>query len=216
MSGVCFLAAVGITTIAVSSYLILKGEKLYRRVEGVLLRIFPQKARDPYVFNRKELSGHVILVGAEQMGSDILAFLKTKFKDKSQIVVVDFNPAIISTIRAGGYNAVFGDISDPEVLEELELERAKLVIITDPDIDDNAHFIKFAKGKNYRGPIICTSYWLHDAVKLYEGGADYVVVPEEVGGDHIAKVLSENWEHLDKIKKKKSKNFGELLSHKIF
>lgn len=210
------IAACGIVTITISSYLILKGEKIYRRMEGSLSKIFPQKAHDPYVTNREGLKDHAILVGGEQMGSDILGFLKTKFKDKSQIVVVDFNPGIINTLRAGGYNAVFGDISDPEVLEELELGKAKLVIITDPDIDDNSHFIKFAKEKNYKGPIICTSYWIHDAVKLYEGGADFVVVPEEVGGEHIARVLSENWNDLGKIKKKRSKHFEELLSHKIF
>lgn len=213
---VSLIAACAIVTITFSSYLILNGDKIYRRVESLLSRVFPQKTHDPYVINREGLSQHAVLIGGEQMGSDILNFLRTKFRDKSQIVVVDFNPGIIDQLRASGYNAVFGDISDPEVLEELELGKAKVVIITDPDIDDNSHFIKFAKEKNFRGPIICTSYWIHDAVKLYETGADYVVVPEEVGGEHVARVLAENWEDLVKIKKKRSKHFEELLSHKIF
>ena len=150
------------------------------------------------------------------MGSDILNFLKGKIKDKEQIVVVDFNPEIINSLQANGFNAVFGDISDPEVLEELELGKARLMIITDPDIADSALLIKFAKEKNYRGPFVVTSYWLHDAIKLYEMGADYVVVPETVGGRHISRFLAENWEDLGKIKKAKSKHFEELLSHKIF
>lgn len=213
---VSLVAAVGIATIALSSYLILYGDKIYRRFEKYFSKVFPEIHHDPYVANRETLSGHVILVGVEQMGSDILKFLKGKIRDKQQIVVVDFNPEIISTLRSSGFNAVFGDVSDPEVLEELEFGRAKLVIITDPDIGDNQQLIQFAKGKNYRGPIISTSYWMHDAVKLYEAGADYVVVPEEVGGDHVAKILSEHWEHLDRIKKRRSKNFEELLSHEIF
>lgn len=213
---VSLLAAVGIATMALSSYLILYGDKIYKRVEKHLTRVFPETHHDPYVANREILSGHVILVGAEQMGSDILKFLKGKIRDKNQIVVVDFNPEIIDTLRASGFNAVFGDIADPEVLEQLEFGRAQLVVITDPDIGDNEHLIKFAKEKNFRGPIIGTSYWVHDAVKLYEAGADYVVVPEEVGGDHVAKILSEHWEHLDKIKKRRSKNFEELMSHKVF
>ena len=61
-----------------------------------------------------------------------------------------------------------------------------------------------------------TSYWLHDAIKLYEMGADYVVVPETIGGRHVSRVLAENWEDLGKIKKAKSKHFEELLQHKIF
>lgn len=213
---VALLATVGIFTITVSSYLIMHGAKIYRLFEKYIVRTFPEKSRDPYVSNRESLSDHAILVGVEQMGSDILGFLKTKFKDKQQIVVVDFNPEIMNRLRAGGYNAVFGDISDPEVLEELELGRAKVIITTDPDISDNSLLIKEAKAKNFKGVIISTAYWLHDAVKLYEIGADYVVVPEEVGGEHVARILFDNWEHLDKIKKRRSKNFEELLAHKIF
>lgn len=210
------ISAVGVATITISSYMILFGGKIYRVIEKPFARIFPERAHDPYVSHRENLLGHTILVGAEQMGWDILEFLKTKYKDKKQILVVDFNPEIINALNAAGYNAVFGDISDPEVLEELELGKANLVIITDPDVSDNDQLIKFAKERNYRGPVISTAYWLHDAIKLYELGADYVVVPETVGGKHLSKILGEEWDELSKIKKQKSRNFEELMSHKIF
>lgn len=213
---VSLVAAVGIVTITLSSYLILYGDRIYRLFEKVLSRVFPEKPRDPYVSDRKSLADHVILVGAEQMGWDILEFLKKHLHDKKQILVVDFNPEITNAITAAGFTAVFGDISDPEVLEELEFSKAKLVVITDPDVSDNVHLIKFTKEKNYKGPIISTAYWLHDAVKLYEAGADYVVVPETIGGKHVARILGEYWDDLSQIKKKKSKYFEELLGHKIF
>ena len=213
---VSLMAAVGIATITISSSLILKGDLLYRRFEPRLSRLFPQKKHDPYVSNRESLADHVVLVGGEQMGSDILEFLKRRFKDKNQIVVVDFNPEIIKSLAAAGFNAVFGDISDPEVLEELEFAKAKLIIITDPDFGDASLLIKFAKSKNYRGPIITTAYWIHDAVKMYEFGADYVVVPETIGGDHVSRILGEHWDDLSKIKKARSKNFDDLLSRKLF
>ena len=213
---VSLMAAVGIATITISSYLILKGDLLYRRFEPRLSRLFPQKKHDPYVSNRESLADHVVLVGGEQMGSDILEFLKRRFKDKNQIVVVDFNPEIIKSLAAAGFNAVFGDISDPEVLEELEFAKAKLIIITDPDFGDASLLIKFAKSKNYRGPIITTAYWIHDAVKMYEFGADYVVVPEPIGGDHVSRILGDHWDDLSKIKKARSKNFDDLLSRKLF
>lgn len=213
---VSLMAAVGITTITISSYLILKGDLLYRRFESRLSKIFPQKKHDPYVTNRESLSDHIVLVGGEQMGSDILEFLKNKFKDKNQIVVVDFNPEIIKSLAAAGYNAVFGDISDPEVLEELELTKARLIVITDPDYGDTSLLIKFAKSKNYRGPIIATAYWIHEAIKMYEFGADYVVVPETIGGDHVSRILGEHWDDLSKIKKARGKNFDDLLSRKLF
>lgn len=215
-SDVALVAAVAIVTITLSSYLILYGDKIYRYISAPMAKIFPEKQHDPYVANRENLKDHVILVGGEQMGSDILHFLKTKISDKDQIVVVDFNPKIFNSLRAGGFNAVFGDISDPEVLEELELGRARLLVITDPDIGDSHQIIAFARAKNFKGPIIGTSYWIHDAIRLYEMGADFVVVPETVGGKHIARILSGNWDNLAAIKKEKGKHFEDLVAHKIF
>lgn len=213
---VALVAAVAISTITLSSYLILYGDRIYKYISGPMARLFPEKQHDPYVANREKLKDHVILVGGEQMGSDILSFLSGKISDKDQIVVVDFNPKIFNSLKASGFNAVFGDISDPEVLEELEFGKARLVVITDPDIGDSHQLIAFAREKNYKGPIVGTAYWIHDAVKLYEMGADYVVVPEEVGGKHVARILAEHWENLGKMKKEKSKHFEDLLAHKIF
>ena len=42
------------------------------------------------------------------------------------------------------------------------------------------------------------------------------MVPEDVGGKHVARVLSDHWDNLKAIKKAKSKRFEELISRKIF
>ncbi|MEK7581260.1 MAG: cation:proton antiporter [Patescibacteria group bacterium] len=215
-SEVALVAAIGVVTITLSSYMILYGAAIYKYLQGPIAKIFPEKGNDPYVAHRDNLKDHIVLVGGEQMGSDILAYLATKIKDKNQILVIDFNPTIFNQLTSAGYNAVFGDISDPEVIEELELGRASLIVITDPDIADSLGLIEAAREKNYKGPIIGAAYWIHDAIKLYESGADYVIVPETVGGKHIARILAENWDDLDKIKKEKSRHFEELVSHKIF
>lgn len=213
---VSVFAGVGIVTITLSSYLILYGDKLWRLVAAPMSRAFPEKPVEPAVVNRDQLTDHFILVGAEQMGWDILEYLAGRLHSKKQIVVVDFNPETIKTLAASGYNAVFGDIGDPELADDLMLERAKVIISTVPDAVDTSYLIRTAKDHNFRGPIIVTSYWMHDAVKLYEMGADYVVVPEEVGGQHVAKILSEFWDNPGKIKKARHKHFEDLMSHKIF
>ena len=213
---VSFISSVAIFTIAVSSYLIINGSKIYR-VFRDKIKIIERKKMAIHNIAKKDLENHLVLVGAEQMGSDILSFLKNKAEDTRQsLVVVDFNPAIIDNLIANNLNVIFGDISDPEVLEQLNLKDAKLIVTTVPDLVDNINLIKFAKEKGYMGPIICASYWLHDAVKLYETGADYVVVPEDVGGKHVARILADHWDNLKAIKKSKSKYFEDLLSHKMF
>ena len=213
---VSFISSVAIFTIAASSYLIINGGKIYRVLRSRIKIIERNKVAIGNI-SEKDLENHLLLVGAEQMGSDILDYLKNKAKDTGQsVVVVDFNPQIVESLVAGNFNVVFGDISDPEILEQLNLARAKLIITTVPDLVDNTNLIKFAKEEGYTGPIICASYWLHDAVKLYEAGADLVVVPEDVGGKHVARVLSDHWDNLKAIKKAKSKRFEELVSRKIF
>ena len=215
-SEVGLVAAVGVVTITLSSYLILYGDAIYRYLQKPMSKVFPEKGHDPYVANRESLKDHVILVGGEQMGWDILHSLKNKFDDKSKIVVVDFNPDIHKSLAASGYNAVFGDITDPDVLAELEIARARLIVITDPDIYDSLHLLKFSHKKNFKGPVIATAYWIHDAIKLYEAGCDYVIVPEAIGGKHVGRILSEHWDNLNALKKDKSKHFEELVSRKIF
>ena len=213
---VSFISSVAIFTIAVSSYLVINGSKIYRLLRNKV-KIIERRKTATFAIPKKDLQNHIILVGAEQMGNDILDFLTTKIKETDQsLVVVDFNPAIVESLPAGNVNVIFGDISDPEVLEQLNLSEAKLIITTVPDLIDNINLIKFAKENGYLGPIIAASYWLHDAIKLYEIGADYVVVPEEVGGKHVARVLADHWENLKEIKKTRSKHFEELLAHRIF
>lgn len=212
---VALVAAVAMVTITASSYLILYGDKIYQMLSRAMARFLPDPPADPYVLASQKLSGHMIVVGAEQMGWDILEFLSKKAK-KENILVVDFNPEVIKAVTAGGFTAVFGDIGDPEVLEQLELGKASLVVVTDPNLSDNMALIKFAKENGFAGPIIVSCYWLHDAIKLYEAGAHYVVVPEEVGGDQVAGVLEANWGDFSKIKKAKNRNFDRLLSRRIF
>lgn len=215
-SVVSFISSVAIFTIAVSSYLILNGSKIYRFIGPKLKILERKKTISAGEVTKKEFENHTVLVGCEQMGNDILNFLKSKNDDLDKIVVVDFNPEIISSLQASGTNVVFGDISDPETLDQLNLSTARLLITTIPDLIDNIHLIKFAKSKGFHGPVVAAAYWVHDAIRMYEAGADYVVVPETVGGKHISRYLAENWEHLGQIKKAKSKHFEELISRKVF
>ena len=213
---VSIISSVAVITIVVSSYLITSGSRIYRKF-GSRIKLVEGRQGIQMGVLPVDIENHMILVGAEQMGSDILTFLKSKEKEsKTPVVVVDFNPRIIKTLQASGVKVLGGDIADPETLEALNLEKARLIVTTVPDVGDNINLIKYARDKNFKGPVIAVSYWIHEAIKLYEAGADYVIVPETVGGKHVARILSEHWDNLNGIKKARSKHFEELISHKIF
>lgn len=144
-----------------------------------------------------DLSGHIVLIGANRMGGSIIEFIKGL---NEKIVVIDFDPDIVKKLKEKNVNTFFGDISDLEIQKKANLEKAKLIISTVADLEDNLILVKIVKRKNMAKLIVAASDF-NDAKKLYEEGADYVVMPHLAGGRHIAKILEgNNLEHIVNFK----------------
>ncbi|MBI2622295.1 NAD-binding protein, partial [Candidatus Microgenomates bacterium] len=88
----------------------------------------------------------------------------------------------------GNVTTIFGDISDPEVLEKANVKKAKLIISTVTDLDDNLVLIAESKRAG-KARLVVVANDEDEAKELYRAGADLVVVPHLVGGDHIATLL---------------------------
>jgi voltage-gated potassium channel Kch len=200
-----------ILTIAASSFLLHKASTVYRFLSP-RLSFFERPGEEPRITRAEPFCDHVILVGCEQMGQDILKFLEER---ETKFVVVDFNPAVIRSLTAKKVGCIFGDISDPEILDELNLSAAKLIISTVPDLDDNLIILSEAKRRDFAGIFILASYWVEDGIKLYNQGADYVVVPEFIGGKHLERILADHWQDLSEIREAKDKHLQELLEKRI-
>ncbi len=205
---VSMVALIGVITITVSSYMILYSNSLYEKLSP-FIGFFERRSTQEASVKTEGLEGHIVLLGCEQIGRDLLDFFKAKNVPRSKLLIVDFNPSIVDTLTAEGYQVVYGDIADTELLEELHLNKAVLIISTIPDI--NLTLLGFVRRKGFNGPIIVTAYWAHDAIKLYEAGADYVIVPELIGGDHTARILSDHWLDLAGLKKVKETNLARLI-----
>lgn len=207
---VSLVAAVGIITITVSSYMITHSNWLYTKLAKYLDVFERKQLAEGIIIKEGNFSDHIVLVGAEQVGKDLLRFL-TKKTDGGKIIVVDFNPAVIENLAADGINALYGDIADFELLADLNFAAAKLIISTVPDVVDNLTLVKTAKNAGFAGPIITTAYWAKDGVTLYEAGADFVLVPELAASSKVIRILAESWENLDQIRVAKPKHLEELL-----
>ncbi len=191
---VSLVTLVGVLTFAFSIYVIGAVDKLYKSFEKQI-RFFERK-------NIKGLSGeilktqdHVVLIGANRTGKSILDALRDK---KIEVVVVDLDPSVVKTLKKDGVKSIFGDIGDSDIQDRVMLDNAKLVISTIPDFEENIFLTRFIKNKNKKAKIIVTALEEGEARKLYETGADYVILPHLAGGRQIANLLSEN--SLEKIK----------------
>ncbi|MBI3069929.1 MAG: cation:proton antiporter [Candidatus Levybacteria bacterium] len=186
---VALVTLVGVITFALSSYMILGNNTLYRWL-GRYLNIFERKdAHEERIGKHKIFKEHIVLVGANRIGQSILDSLKSL---NHEVVVVDFDPDIIKRLEGQNIDSFFGDITDLDIQEVAQLVSAKLVISTVPDIEDNLLLLKGVKKNKNRVKVIVVAQDDEEARQLYKEGADYVVLPHLAGGRHIAKIISEN------------------------
>lgn len=199
-SEVSLVTLVGVITITISSYLILHGDELYSFLRpslkwmefrgGKLEKVF--EANIPY-------ANHVILLGVHRMGANILSALKAI---EEQYVLVDFDPAVVEKYSGRKEPIIYGDISEDEIKETAVLHRARAVISTIPDFDDNVHLLQYIKKENPKAIVIVTAENEWEAKELYELGAQYVILPHFIGGLQIAQAIKrdQDFEHLDKLR----------------
>ncbi len=63
---------------------------------------------------------------------------------------------------------------------------------------------------NTRAIIIVTANQLEDALKLYDIGADYVIMPHFLGGEHVSVMVEDFTDNVNKIIETKVKHIEEL------
>ncbi|MDE2312208.1 MAG: NAD-binding protein, partial [Patescibacteria group bacterium] len=147
------------------------------------------------------LKNHIVLVGAHRMGHHLVDALT---KQDRQFVIVDFNPEIIERYLQQNIPAICGDISDPYIQEQVSLSKAKVIISTVPDLNDNLALIDAVKkhAPRSRPKLIFLAQDEEEIKHLYAQDIDYVISPHFMGGLHLAKILSEdhNFRGLKKLR----------------
>ncbi|HET9946993.1 MAG TPA: cation:proton antiporter [Patescibacteria group bacterium] len=186
-----------------ATYIVLYNNNLYRLVEKYLPKIGGEKHREKLALSEFDFSNHIVLIGGTRMGETILNALG---ENPDDVIVVDFDPMVIENLRAQGIPVLFGDIMDQEIQELVQLDRAKLVVSTLSDLENNIFIIKSAHAAKKKVKVIVMAYDIDEAKKLYEEGADYVVLPHIAGGRQIAHtVKTDEFEKLEELKEKDKK-----------
>ena len=129
----------------------------------------------------------IVLFGAHRMGS---MFLREYKGDKNEILVVDFNPEIIKYLTKKKIPCVYADYGNPEVFEMLKLIGPEIVISTIPSKEENMKIIRMVKEDGHDDKVIVVSETIHEAIDLYEHGADYVIIPKVLSGEGISEIIN--------------------------
>ena len=196
------ITVTGVITFVASTYMISHSHALYMRLHKYLSVFERRNTKKEEIIdpdNIEEIDDHVVVIGGDILGRSIVEALPHDEK----IIVVDFDPEIVRRWNRVNVRRLFGDITDFDIQERASLKKAKLVISTIPDIQDNFLLLKMLNRENRRAKIFMMSLEPKDAKSLYKAGADYVILPHLAGGRQIAKLIKEGeLGSLDEVKDK--------------
>jgi len=199
------IVLVAIISIAITPYTMRLGKPFYYLFSFMDKIPINLKKEGHYLAPGKKT---VMLVGCHRMGS---VFLKNLEKSKDKLLVVDFNPEIISSLAKQKISCVYGDIDNCEFVNNLPLKDLKVAISTIPKKEDNLMLIKYLRAANKNVFIIITAEKIHDALELYEAGADYVITPFISGAEHTVELIRKlNKQDFKKLRQEQIKHLEEL------
>jgi voltage-gated potassium channel Kch len=188
------MAAVAVLSVIISSIMITYSRSIYPFMLPVL-SFFEHKSRVHFLEKRieEELDDHVVLIGAHRVGSPIVDHLESM---KIPFVVLDFNPHVVEAMRERGIRVIYGDMGDPDILDSLQLEKAKLIISTAQDMEDNEVLLDECRKKRIRAKVVARALDHIHAKALKDLGAEYVILPEKVSGDFLVTQLKNHWPNI--------------------
>lgn len=183
---VTLITAVGMITIAGSSYLIQYAEPIYEHLRGPL-SIFERRHPLEKASDRpKKRSNHVVLIGCKRTGPQILAAL---LKDGKKVTVVDIDPSVVQDLLDRGIDAVYGDATDPDIREEIGVHAAKTVISTMNDFPAQRDLVRHIRHTNKKTTIVCGADDVENGNALYAAGCTYVLMAHLTAGAMFADVI---------------------------
>lgn len=178
---VAMLTLVAIITIASSTYLIMYSDTVYEWL-APYLKIFERKN----VRSEPDLGEEYdVVIFGFKTGSR--SFIKGFQRLRKRYLVVDYDPEVVDMLVQEGIDAVYGDGNDTEFLEDLPLEKAKMIVITATDVTVNATIVSHVAHRHPDVLIIAKAEEAHEAQELYDKGASYVMMPHFLGSVEVSR-----------------------------
>jgi CPA2 family monovalent cation:H+ antiporter-2 len=99
----------------------------------------------PMTVDLNRLAGHAVVVGYGRVGGRIGEALMA---NAINIVVVEDDRTIVRKLRERDISAVFGNASEPDVLIQAHIHRARMLVIATPDTADARRMVETARAVN--------------------------------------------------------------------
>lgn len=134
----------------------------------------------------RKLEEHIIICGYGRVGKSAATSLRESSK---QVVIIDSDPAVVQQAIEDGFLALEGDASNDDVLLEAEIQKAWGIIITTGEDSLNLFIVLSAKSINSKLFTVARANQSSSEIKFQRAGADRVVSPHHIGGQHMANIM---------------------------
>lgn len=202
------LTLVALITFGVSTYLIKYDNRLYKHFESDL-RLFERK-KTTYEQEPALHSFPIVLFGYRKGGHE---FIKTFKQMEKRFLIVDYDPEVADTLEQMHQSFLYGDATDPELLEEMYLDRSKLVVSTISDHKTNVFLAHWLSTHNPKAVFVCSADNAQMASDLYADGAAYVMMPHYIGSEKISTFIKKNGFKKSEFKNYREKHLSYLQTH---
>tara|TARA_B110000238_G_scaffold196631_1_gene237758 strand:- start:659 stop:1687 length:1029 start_codon:yes stop_codon:yes gene_type:complete len=132
------------------------------------------------------LSNHIIICGFGRNGKQAA---KKLIMHKRSFVVIESNKELIEKHQNDTILFVWGNANDDEVLQLAGVDRAECLISALPSDSDNVFVVLSARQMNTNIRIISRASNESSYSKLKLAGANNVILPDKIGGDHMASLV---------------------------
>ncbi|MGB2128131.1 MAG: potassium channel family protein [Flavicella sp.] len=134
----------------------------------------------------QKLQGHTIVCGYGRNGRQAAAKLK---KYNKPCVVIEKSKTLLKEIDADGFLYFHGDATEDVSLLSAGIARAESLITALPSDADNLYVVLSSRQLNTKANIVSRATDESTEKKLKIAGADNVIMPDRIGGAHMASLL---------------------------
>ena len=135
----------------------------------------------------KKMENHVVICGYGRNGQE--AAEELKIYNKSVVVIENSHDIIIDNLEQET-RFIEGDATNDEILDKANIQTAHALITTLPNDADNLFVVLSARSVNPNLKIISRASSVSSEKKLRVDGANNVILPERVGGHHMAVLVA--------------------------
>ncbi len=127
---------------------------------------------------------HIIIYG-------INAFTKVLLEkiNREDITIISDDIYQVKVLKREGYDVVFGSIDDEELLRSIDISKAWIFIYAKENFEELSESLATVKSLNKYIKVIGRANNFYDALKLYNGGADFILIDGKHNYEDLKKVV---------------------------